>query len=217
MDPAQRHSAGATVVHQHPFKSLDVPEIRSPWPQGVTSKWVAPLYMKLLSANAAQRETFDIIIKLLPDATEDLVTSLLSYFHWRSRIVGAYVAAFADQRSQTGLIGRLLLRSDVCYAGRGYCVALAHFNTPEAVGYLREYLNYYLTRNDLWYDQLHAMSAIAYLDIQNGTDDLPSMMGKWEEFMAGKPMRDLKKSISAFGDLMATITALSAGRVGAAR
>src|SRR5262245_43788691 len=79
-------------------------------------------------------------------------------------------------------IGHLLLRSDVCYAGTGYCVALARFNTRDSTGFLLEYLDYYLTRHDLWFDQGCAMGAIGYLDSRDGSNNLESLMEKWVAF-----------------------------------
>jgi hypothetical protein len=216
MDPALRHSAGATVTHRHPFESLDVPVIVEFPPQEIVDKWVRPLYMKLLSPGARGDEVFDLMVELWSDMTEGLARGLLGYFNWRMRIVGAYLAALKELRSLTQLIGRLLLRSDVCYAGRGYCVALARFSTPESTGFLLEYLDYYLTRHDLWFDQNWAMGAIGYLDSRDGTSNLESMMQKWTAFIGDKPHSDLKKSLVAFDGVMAKLEAVSARCIGPA-
>jgi hypothetical protein len=171
-----------------------------------------PLYVGLTSQDttAVRNEAFDILAGLWPDMTEDVAHTLLRDVNWRSRIVGAHVAACKDLRGLTGWIGRLLLRSDACYAGRGYCVALAHFNTSESTGFLLEYLHYYLTRSDLWFDQAEAMAAIAYLDGRNGTSDLASMMATWETFVANKPRWDLDRAIAGFARRMAQLSSLSA-------
>jgi hypothetical protein len=115
MDREHRYSTGATVEHQHPFKSLDVPAMRGPPPPEVIARWVKPLYLKLF---AGRDEVLDLVVELWPDMTEGLARGLLGYFDWRPRLVGAYVAALKELRSLTQLIGRLLLRSDVCYGGK---------------------------------------------------------------------------------------------------
>ena len=194
------HSAGATVVHEHPFKSLEVPALREPLPDEMRDRWVMPLYMKLHGHpdNAVQDKIAAFVIERWSEMTEDLARSLLENSGWRPRLVGAYLAAFKDFQSLTVLIGRLLLRSDVCYAGTGYCVALARFNAPQATAFLLEYLNYYLTRNDLFYDQGDAMAAIAHLDAMNGTNYLESLMEKWKAFVVTKPHWDLRRHIALF-------------------
>lgn len=95
-------------------------------------------------------------------------------------------------------IGRLFLRSDVCYAGVGYALALAAFNTSPSIDYLKKYLDHYLGRKDLWFDQDSAMSALCYLDRQNGTDLLRGYLPKWKAFKEDKPNHDLERSIHGF-------------------
>jgi hypothetical protein len=195
----------------HPFESLDVPAPGEPLPQEMVDRWVKPLHVGLtLGDTAAWSEAFDLLVGLWPDMTEDVARALLRCMNWRTRIVGAHVAACKDLRGLTGWIGRLLLRSDVCYAGRGYCVALAQFNTSESIDFLLEYLGYYLTRSDLWYDQADAMAAIAYLDGRNGSGHLASMMARWEAFVANKPHWDLDRAIAGFALRMARVRSLSA-------
>lgn len=204
-------------MHRHPFESLEVPVNQEPLPREVLERWVQPLYMEMFSGDVAQDEVVDTIIALWPDMTEEMARRLLGSFNWRTRIVGAYIAALKDLRSMTELIGRLLLRSDVCYAASGYCVALVHFNTPESLKFILEYLDYYLTRVDLWFDQNVAMGAIAHLDAQNATHNLESMMDKWRTFVADKPRWDLKRYIAAFGRRMTRFDAVSARCASASR
>jgi hypothetical protein len=205
-------------MDQYPFKSLDVPTTREPLPQQIVDRWVQPLYMGLnqRDTNAARNAAFDLLAELWTDMTEDVAHALLRHADWRTRIVGAHIAACRELRGLTGWIGRLLLRSDVCYAGRGYCVALARFNTSESTDFLLEYLNYSLTRSDLWYDQAEAMAAIAYLDGCNGTCDLASMTTRWETFVADKPNWDLDEAIAAFARRMAQVNSLSSRCIGTA-
>ena len=203
-------------MDQHPFQSLEVPDARGPLPPEIADRWVRPLYMRLAQQDttATRNEVFDLLAGLCPDMTVDVARALLGNRNWRSRTVGAHVAACKDLRELTEWIGRLLLRSDLCYAGRAYCVALAHFNTPESIGFLLEYLHYYLGQVDLWYDQDEAMAAIAYLDGRNGTGNLASMKPRWQTFVANKPSWDLDVAVARFALRMAQIRALSARRSG---
>jgi hypothetical protein len=129
---------------------------------------------------------------------EQLVKELLSYFNWRPRLVGAYFVAVRRLAGLEQQIGRLLLRSDVCEAGRGYCVALARLNTGSSAALLMEYLDYYLTRADLWFDQGFAMAALGYLDHENGTHLREGFVGRWHDFIANKPNWDLTRNDEIF-------------------
>jgi hypothetical protein len=113
----------------------------------------------------------------------DVAYALLAATDWRPRRVGAYIVALRELHELTDEVGGLLLRSDVCYAGGDYCLALAQLNAPRSRKYLQEYLDYYLTRHDLWFGQSSAISAIAYLDEVNGMHDL------WIHFFPGAILR----------------------------
>ncbi len=65
-------------------------------------------------------------------------------------------------------------------------VLLVEFNTTTGLRYLIRYLEYYLTRADLDYDQGDAMGAAAYLDQRNGTDELARLMPIWETYVQAK-------------------------------
>jgi hypothetical protein len=196
------HSAGATVLHQSPFSGLEVPLDPKELPAEVLDRWVKPFYM-------ARWETVDeaeaLFGPIFHEITPSLVLTLLSRVNWRPRITGAYFTAWRRFGAVEPVIGRLLLRSDVCYAGHGYCVALARLNTSTAVDYLREYLDYYLTRPELWFDQQHAMAAITYLDRTNHTDHAAELMPLWNDFVRNKPNWKLEESCRHFAGCMQVI------------
>ena len=189
------HAAGATVLHRSPFDDLEVAISPGPLDANVRDRWVKPFYMavpdNLVSIEAALRP-------LLPEVSPELIDALLANRDWRARTVGAFFVALDRRGDFETLVGRLLLRSDVCYAGRAYCVALAQLNTPSAVGFLQEYLGYYLTRNDLWYDQAEALAALIYLDEVNGTAYSAAFDQLWRDFASGKPNWNLSQTCSRF-------------------
>lgn len=197
MIDAVSHVADATVVHKSPFASLEVPVILGDPPAKLISRWIKPLYMSFLEPDSEP-----IIAELWPEMDYGSTLTLLSYHNWRPRIVGAYIVAARKIHELTELIGKLLLRSDVCYAGRGYCLALARLNTPLSRQYLHQYLDYYLTRNDLWFDQSEAMGAIAYLDSVNGTKELSQFVARWDAFIQNKPQWNLARSSATFSQQM---------------
>lgn len=78
-------------------------------------------------------------------------------------------------------------------------MALASFNSPAGLSFLERYLDYYLTRPDLDYDQGVAIGAIAYLDQKNGTDVLAKFRTKWASYVEKKSWKpDLEDAVSRF-------------------
>lgn len=62
--------------------------------------------------------------------------------NWHTRAVAADFVAVSELREFEDQIGKLFLRSDVCYSGNQYCFALAVFSTQKSIDYLNEYLEY---------------------------------------------------------------------------
>tara|TARA_R110002051_G_scaffold15658_1_gene48428 strand:+ start:230 stop:583 length:354 start_codon:yes stop_codon:yes gene_type:complete len=75
-----------------------------------------------------------------------------------------------DFKELVDIIGVHLLKSQVCYAGKGYCMYLALNNSEKGINYLKKYLDYYLTRKDLHFDQTEAICALLWTDKMNGTN-----------------------------------------------
>jgi len=149
---------------------------------------------------------------LLQEVSPELINTLLANCDWRPRSVGAFFVAL-DQRSDfETLVGRLLLRSDVCYAGRAYCIALARLNTPTAVDFLQQYLGYYLTRDDLWFDQADALAALKYLDEVNGTAFSSTFDQLWRDFASTKPNWNLSHTCSRFNATLRALESFRAAR-----
>lgn len=202
------HYAGATVEHAGPFSTLEVPsrdELPSP---EFVERWVRPFYM----AHPPDAKFAAAFAKVSQDVDEELVRELLSFRNWRPRIVGAYFAAIKEMAAVLDVIGPLLLRSDACYAGRGYCLALARINTPPVVDTLEQYLDYYLTRTDLYFDQAAALAALHHLDSVNGTSRAKKYDQPWRKFIADKPHWDLDRSKAWFGLNLRALERLAEGK-----
>jgi hypothetical protein len=83
-------------------------------------------------------------------------------------------------------IGDLLLASEVCFSGSAYCFALARFGTRADAEILTAYLDRYLPRTDLRYDQPAALGALLRLDAQLSThhaDRLTEPDGLWDRWV----------------------------------
>ncbi|WP_395740258.1 DUF6000 family protein [Prosthecobacter sp.] len=196
------HSAGAAAPHAGIYSDLGVPSTTEPLDEAIISKWVLPFYMWKI------REPEVFITNYLPIRAEisvELCRSLLISSNWRPRIAAAYFAAIERFQELEGHIGRLFLRSDVCYSGQGYTLALAVFNTPRSLDFVRKYLDHYLTRKDLGFDQSYAMAALHYMDAQNGTSYFERYLPLWKSFIGNNPNFNLYGTLERFAQEAANI------------
>ena len=201
------HNAGATVLHRSPFDELVVPVSTEPLAIDLRERWVRPLYMTVPRVSPVVRR---VLLSQLHEIGPELIEALLAEFNWRPRKVGAFLVALDQRVDFEELIGKLLLRSDVCYAGLGYCVALACLNTQSALGFLQEYLQYYLRRPDLHFDQAVALAAVKHLDETNGTRHAEEFDPLWTEFTHDKPHWDSGGVSARFGAMMVDVATLRA-------
>ena len=196
------HLAGATFWHNPPFADLVTFINDFELSQDYVNKWVVPYYMKL-------RHTDDKWINKLTsvkrEITTDIIQKNLGDFNWRTRQTGAFFSAITNQTQFIDIIGTHLLKSEVCFAGRVYCKVFASFNLPKCVEYLNLYLDYYLTKSDLWFDQRDAMEAILYLDKLNSTNHFDKHIKMWTEFIKNKPHWDKEIKIDNLEKQVAAI------------
>ncbi|MEU6681062.1 DUF6000 family protein [Streptomyces sp. NPDC046925] len=108
---------------------------------------------------------------------------------WRERRTAAWLVAVSRRTEFRDRLGELLLASEVCCAGSAYCVALASFGTPDDADHLTAYLDRYLRRPDLGYDQSVAMGALVYVDLNLGHDKAARFLapdGLWHQWLQGR-------------------------------
>ncbi|MFJ8437168.1 DUF6000 family protein [Kitasatospora sp. NPDC094019] len=111
---------------------------------------------------------------------------------WRERKTAAWLIAVAGRTAFRNRLGELLLASEGPYAGAAYCVALANFGTTADAELLSAYLDRYLRRPDLYYDQAFALGALLYLDAQLGADHSGRFLtpgGLWQQWTEGPPSK----------------------------
>jgi hypothetical protein len=178
---------------------LDVLRNKDELSQELIDKYVDPFYMSGLSLS--DEPAIQDFAEAAREIDSSVVRMLLGDFNWRARIVGAYFASINAYQEFDDIIGRHLLKSEVCYAGKGYCIALATFNNEVAKEYLSTYLDYYLGRKDLWYDQAEAFCALEYLDREHAM----SFSNKWNAFVEDKKFWNLENSRGYFQNSMLAI------------
>ncbi|MFP5439223.1 MAG: DUF6000 family protein [Bacteroidia bacterium] len=178
------HTSGATVRHHTPFEMLESFKNDVELSKEFIEKWVIPFYMDIGQVS----ETWvNKLLSVKDEITTDITKKNLGDFDWRTRQTGAFFAAIKNQTEFLDIIGIHLLKSEVTYAGKVYCEVLASFNLPESVDYLNQYLDYYLKRPELYFDQREAMEAILYLDRKNGTNHFGMHANNWKNFIKDKP------------------------------
>jgi hypothetical protein len=205
------HSRGMTVRHEGPFSHLEVTTTMDALSPALVGRWVEPYYLTNFSEPSSdQMRRF---AESAAHLDSSILGSLLAEADWRPRVVGAAYVAAVRAHEHTELMGRLLLRSDVCFAGHAYCVAFAVLNRPECIGFLGQYLDYYLSKPQLQFDQGSALAAVIYLDEINGTDLASPRMQQWEVFVQDKPHWSLSNYLGRVRRAAENLTRLSAGAV----
>jgi hypothetical protein len=184
LEAIKLHVAGATVRHKSPFDDLQSFSNDIELSQEFCNKWVIPFY---LNVGKTDEDWIEKLFSAKCEITPDIIEKNLGDFNWRTRTVGAFFSAITNQRQFIDIIGTHLLKSEVCYAGGMYCQVFASFNTPRCIDYLNLYLDYYLSKPDLWFDQRDAMEAILYLDKLNATNHFERHIAAWTNFIRNKP------------------------------
>ena len=184
LEAIKRHVAGATVLHHSPFESLESYSNGFELSREFIEKWSIPFYARI---GRTEADWLNQLISIKPEIATEVIEHSLGDFNWRTRQTGAFFAAITDQPQYIDIIGTHLLKSEVCYAGGVYAMVFAFFNTEKCVEYLNLYLDYYLTKPDLWFDQTDVMQAVMYLDRKNSTHHLERHLPQWYEFIKNKP------------------------------
>lgn len=193
------HSDGATIQHKNPFETLEHYTSDVNIDKDFVTKWVVPFYM--WGINDKEKFVNDYL-NIKPELTIDIVKQLLGDFNWRTRITGAYFASIENYTELEDIIGVHLLKSQVCYAGGGYCLAMATFNTEKSYKYIKKYLDYYLTRKDLHFEQQEAMATLNWLDTINGSYEMKKYLPLYEDWIDKKYSHTIESAFESFNNQM---------------
>lgn len=185
----------------NPFEELEGYRNTVPLADELIQKWVKPFYMQ---QGVGDKDDMLLWREAANEIDADTVRTLLGERNWRPRSVAGYFASINGYSELEDIIGTLLLKSEVCYAGQAYSIALAAFGTSTAKEYLKRYLDHYLTQRDLWYDQAEVLSALYHLDETEGERYLPA----WTLFVSDKTNWDLNSSRQQFKKTMLAIRSI---------
>ena len=111
-----------------------------PFDRALHDTFVRPFYLQLLGGNftradEAEASSFRPAIATAATAISDgEIARLLSEREWRGRLSAAWFVGLSNRTGFVPMIGKLLLASEVVYAGGGYCVALGIIGGEECAG-----------------------------------------------------------------------------------
>ncbi|MFE4335965.1 DUF6000 family protein [Streptomyces sp. NPDC056831] len=174
-------------------------------------------HLELLHGNIQQRrvgpvERTSFLRELIADSErvddQELAALLGHGSGWRERLVAAWMAGIGGHTRQRQRIGELLIESRQTYAGQGYCFALARFGTPADAQVLCDYLDQYLRRPDLYYDQHWAIGALLDIDTQLGSDYAERFTapdGLWQQWTRDKSPEYLEAQKDHVAELRALV------------
>lgn len=140
-----------------------------PFDIGLRVEFVRPVYLKLLHGNFTRLDDIEGsgFRKAVTDAartiTDQQIIRLLDEREWRGRLSAGWFVGLTGRTQFIQTIGRLLLASELVYAGEGYCVALGLIGNDECNSLLSAYLNEYLPLKGRAYNQDWAIGALAHL------------------------------------------------------
>lgn len=187
LEQIRLHIAGATVRHKSPFEEIESYKNKEEISQGFAEKWVKPYYLGLYRKD---EEWINDLVKVYPEISDEVILKNLGCFDWRIRSTGAFFAGIKDKKEYIDIIGTHLIKSEVCFAGRTYSKILALFNDKKGNQYLEIYLEYYLKKTDLYFDQRNVIEALKYLDVINETDKTSKYLDDWKNYVRDKENLD---------------------------
>lgn len=104
------------TTHKSPFSDLVVPSSGESLSPEFCDRWVSPFYMNFLGLHFLKPGFEAALGCVYATIDQKIIEALLSEFDWRPRIVAGHFAALKNISGVVHLVGRLLLRSDVCFA-----------------------------------------------------------------------------------------------------
>jgi hypothetical protein len=152
---------------------------------GSAARYLTLLNGNLMAMDQAQRTPFLQQLATSARQAGDHELATLLGGEWRAQLTASWLIGLSRRYQFRARIGELLLASEVCYAGQGYCFALARFGTTADAELLAAYLDDYLPQPDKRYDQHWALGALLHLDAQLKTNHAARFLtedGLWQRW-----------------------------------
>ncbi|MER8236163.1 DUF6000 family protein [Streptomyces sp. NPDC094049] len=143
----------------------------------------------LLRLSGTEREQFGRELARAAGEITPAELGVLLEGGWRERRTACWLIAVAGRTEFRGRLGERLLADANPYGG-AYCVALSTFATDADADLVCAYLDRYLPRPDLGYDQTFALSTLLHLDTVLGTERASRYLavdGLWQRWSDATP------------------------------
>lgn len=168
--------------HPKPFENLVSFHTDNQFNEDFYEKFVEPFYtIRIINIPNFKND----YLKIKAEVNSDVVRRIIGEKNWRERIVGAFFCAIENLTEYEDIIGIHFLKSEYVHQGKGFALALASFNSEKSIDYLKKYLDYYLSRKDLNYEQNYAMSALKWIDEKTKSEHSKEYTSKYAEWEKG--------------------------------
>lgn len=183
------------------------------------SRLVTPFYLRVLHGNlvspALARERGTVLRQMRAvAATVTLADAEYLWMRgWRASLMASWWAAVWRWPETADRVGPFLIPSRSCFEGQAHCLALAQLRSARAREILIWYLDEYLPRADLDYDQPWAMAALTLASEGPGPGVPAQLAMAWQQWNEQTGRRhDLSDYADAICQMLAFADAV-AGRL----
>jgi hypothetical protein len=158
----------------------------------LASRYVASFYLKVLHGNlvtlpASERDELSAGMQLVAgDVTLDDAEALWPG-GWREGLMASWWAGLWRWPQLIVAVEPLLIPSRSTYEGQGHCFGLSRVASRGSQSVLMRYLDEYLSRRDLYYDQAWAMAALELVCGELGEAVPSEYQVGWSRWSEGKP------------------------------
>jgi hypothetical protein len=184
-----------------------------PEPRDLIRRFVTPgrRYMRLGGSSLRLRgPERDLFMRELAEAAREITPAELDVLFdggWRECRTASWLVAVAGRTEFRSRIGELLLADGGPYK-EAFCIALATFGTSADADLVCQYLDRYLPRADLVWDQTAVLSTLLHLDAVLGADRAAPYLaagGLWQQWVEATPntVRDPREYQQVVGRLCA--------------
>jgi hypothetical protein len=109
---------------------------------------------------------------------------------WREALMASWWAAVWQWPETVDRVEPLLIPTRSSFEGQAHCLALTQVRSPRSRAVLMRYLDEYLPRPDLDYDQPWAMAALK-LACADAAEPVPGKyLAAWQQWRSGNPRPD---------------------------
>jgi hypothetical protein len=154
---------------------------------------VAPFYLDVLHGNlvalAPSASLQDQIVRQMRVVAAEVTLDTAVYLWsrgWRQALMASWWAAVWQWPETVDQVEPLLLPSRYSFEGQAHCLALTRVRSPRARAVLMRYLDEYMPRPDLDYDQPWAMAALT-LASTDAAEPVPGhYLEAWRQWTSGR-------------------------------